>query len=675
MKKLILLLFTIPLIAWGNEKTTPSQIKEVTVYLNGAQIHRKAKITLKTGTNEFLFPGLSPKIDESSIQISGLRSASILSMAYDLNFLNELQGNPQVQQWEEQVMTLKHKIAMYQNLILGLEEEEKIITTNRTIGSETQALNLSQVKEIGTYYRERITAIKNEIFDTNLKINKANLEITKLKKQIQEINNDGETEQGQLKLVLDAPVPMNLELSISYLVADAGWIPNYDIKSEKLDAPIQLAYKAHVYQKTGNTWENVKITLSTGNPNVNVNKPILGTHYLNFVHSSSSNQRVVSKKNRYPYNPGVSKVTGTVVDQTGYPLPGANVVIKGTDKGTQTDFDGNFSLEVVPSGRALVVSYIGFQSEEIPIYASIMNVQLEEDISALEEVVVVGYGEDAFGSSSNVRVRGYSKTPKVQPPLYIIDGVPVKSYSEGDLDESEIQSMEVLNGDEALAVYGNRGSHGIVVITTRQNTVVDDLTNTKFNISKPYSITSDGDITAILIDTHQLPATYEYFAAPIINENVFLTATLKDWEKLQLLPGEAYVYYEGGYAGKTTLDPFIQKKEMVLSLGIDPNVTVSRKQRRNFKSKSFTGGSRIVNRTYDLEVKNNKTTAVKLKLMDRIPLSQNKEIKVSDINPGEANYNVKTGLLTWEMNLESKAIQNEDFSFAVKYPKGRSISL
>ncbi|MEM9866527.1 MAG: DUF4140 domain-containing protein, partial [Bacteroidota bacterium] len=147
MKKLILLLFTIPLIAWGNEKTTPSQIKEVTVYLNGAQIHRKAKITLKTGTNEFLFPGLSPKIDESSIQISGLRSASILSMAYDLNFLNELQGNPQVQQWEEQVMTLKHKIAMYQNLILGLEEEEKIITTNRTIGSETQALNLSQVKE------------------------------------------------------------------------------------------------------------------------------------------------------------------------------------------------------------------------------------------------------------------------------------------------------------------------------------------------------------------------------------------------------------------------------------------------------------------------------------------------------------------------------------------------
>ncbi|MEM8848280.1 MAG: mucoidy inhibitor MuiA family protein [Bacteroidota bacterium] len=532
-------------------------------------------------------------------------------------------------------------------------------------------MDLTKIKEIGTYYRERITAIKNEIFQTNLKINEANLEIGNLRKQLQEVNNASETEQGELTLVLDAPLPMNLELSLSYLVSDAGWIPNYDIKSEKLNAPIELAYKAHVYQKTGNNWDNVSITLSAGNPNANVTKPNLGTQYLNFTNRNSKGRSVVKKK-AYPYNPTVKTVTGTVIDQTGLPLPGANIVVKGTTNGTQTDFDGNFSLNV-GEGKEIVITYIGQVSQELPIYSSVMNIQMEEDYEALEEVVVVAYGTS--DASSNVRVRGYTSTPKIQPPLYIIDGVPVTNYNEGDLDNDEIQSMEVLNGTEAAAIYGNRGANGIVVITTRQNSVRDDLTNIKFIIKKPYSIISDGDITAIQINSFKLPANYEYFAAPIINENVFLTATMKDWEKLQLLPGEANVYYEGGYAGKTTLDPFTVKKELILSLGIDPNITVTRKQQRNFKSKSFTGSNRILNRTYDLKVKNNKTVAIDLKLMDRIPISQNKDIKVSDIDPMTAEYNTKTGLLIWNIELDSKESQNESFSFQVKYPKGRYISL
>ncbi|MEM8848279.1 MAG: DUF4140 domain-containing protein [Bacteroidota bacterium] len=131
MKKLVLLLSLVPLMVLGNEKTVPSKIKEVTVYLNGAQIHRKAKCTLKAGKNELVFTGLSAKIDESSLQISGLGSASILSMSYDLDYLNELEGNPKVKVWENQIVSLQHTIALYKNLIIGLEEEEKIITTNR----------------------------------------------------------------------------------------------------------------------------------------------------------------------------------------------------------------------------------------------------------------------------------------------------------------------------------------------------------------------------------------------------------------------------------------------------------------------------------------------------------------------------------------------------------------
>lgn len=703
MKKLILLLILFPILGFGNDKKIPSTIKDVTIYLSGAQVYRKAQCKLSEGTNELVFSGLSSKIEESSIQISGLQAVSILSMSYDLNYLEKSESNPQVKQWEDQIVKVHHEIAMLKNLIAGLQEEEKVITTNRMVSTDNQALDLNKVKEISTYYRERVTAIKNEIFRTNLKINEFNLEINALRKQLAEVNNTPEEEQGELTITFDAPIATNLNLSISYLVRDAGWIPNYDIKSKKLNAPIDLSYKAHVYQKTGKNWDNVNVTLSTGNPNVNVNKPNLGTKYLNFVSRYAKQSRPSAKKKGYVYNPTVRKVIGTIVDESGSPLPGASVVVKGTSNGTQADFDGNFSLDVV-SGKELVISYIGQKTQELPIYSSVINAQLETDAAALEEVVVVGYGtkrssdytgavssvspeqllqgkvsgvqiSHTSGANNNIRIRGNSSFQRTHPPLYIVDGVPLDGFDEGDLDENEIQSMEVLKGTEASALYGNRGANGIVVITTKKSSLQDDLTNTKFVIKKPYSIVSDADITAIEINTFKVSAKYEYFAAPIIDENVFLTATLKDWEKYQLLPGEANVYFEGGYAGKTNLDPYTVKKEMTLSLGIDPGITVTRKQQRNFKSKSFTGSNRVLNRTYDLEIKNNKSLAVDLKLMDRIPISQNKEIKVDDVEPQAADYNKKTGLLSWNMKLDSQENKKESFSFQVKYPRGKYISL
>ncbi|WP_420601870.1 mucoidy inhibitor MuiA family protein [Flagellimonas sp.] len=677
MKKLLFLFVLCPLLVLGNDNEVPSKIKDVTVYLSGAQIYRKAQCQLKEGKNELVFTGLSSKVEESSIQISGLESVSILSMSYDLNYLEKTQNNPEVKQWEDQITNIQHKIALLRNKIVGLEEEEKVITANRLVSPDSQVLDLDLVKETGKYYRERITAIRNEVFKTNLTINELKLDISKFQKQLAEVNNAPEEEQGELIITFDAPIATNLDLSISYLVRDAGWIPNYDIKSKKLNAPIDLAYKAHVYQKTGKDWNNVKVTLSTGNPNVNVSKPNLGTKYLNFVSRYAKRHKTTPKKKGYTYNPMVRKITGSVVDGSGEPLPGVNVVVKGTTQGAQTDFDGNFVLDVT-SGEELSISYLGMVSQEVPIYSSVINVQMEEDVSRLDEVVVVGYGSQVkkslAGSVSSVSIRGYNSAPRTQP-LYIVDGVPINGFTEGDLDASEIQSVEVLKGDEATAIYGNRGASGIIVITTKKSTVQDDLTNTKFAIKKPYSIVSDGDITAIEINTFQLPAEYEYFAAPLVNENVFLTAQLKDWEKLQLLPGEANVYYEGGYAGKTNIDPFTVKKEMTLSLGIDPNITISRKQQRNFKSKSFTGSNRILDRVYDLEVKNNKNLAVSLKLMDRIPISQNREIKVDDVDPRTADYDKKTGLLTWKLQLASQESKKESFSFQVKYPKGKYISL
>ncbi len=682
MKNIIILFLLVVSPIFSNTQKVPSQIKEVTVYLSGAEITRTALCLLKEGSNEIVFTGLSHKIDESSIQVSGLNAVSILSLNYNINYLEKVESEPQFKAWEEELKRLEHQISLLKNQILGWEEEEKVITTNRMVSTDNQALSLEKVKEISRYYRERITAIKNEIFETNLEINRLNLETMALQRQMAEVNNAPEKEQGEITIKFDAPIATQLEVTLKYLVKDAGWVPNYDIKSKAINTPLKLTYKANVYQKTGQDWNNVKVVLSTGNPQYNIAKPKLESHYLNFVSAYKKRYAPSLKKKGYAYNPSVKKVVGVVTDASGMPLPGANVVIKGTTHGTTTDFDGNYTLNI-PYGQELVFSYIGQVTQELPLYSSIINVQMEEDATALDEVVVVGYGEaDSSvsaeqliqGRTAGIQVRGIS-TMKSQPePLYIIDGVPVDDFVEGDLDASEIQDIEILKG-AGTAIYGSRGIHGVVVITTKKSTAEEGATKTEFAIKKNYSIPSNGDITAVEINSFSLVATYEYFAAPIINENVFLTAGFTNWEKHQLLPGEANIYFEGTYAGKTVLDPYVTKKEMILSLGIDPNITVTRKQERNFKSKSFTGSNRILNRTYNLEIKNNKGIAIDLRLLDRIPKSQNKEIRVSDIVINEATYETKKGILTWTMHLKPKENKTVDFSFQVKYPRGKYISL
>ena len=685
MKNYILLLFlALPFLSFSNKPKTPSSIKEVVVYLNGAQITRTASCQLIEGSNEVVFSGLSHKIDESSIQVSGLGPVSILSIAYGINYLEKSESNPKIKEWDSQVQQLEHEISKLKNNIAGLEEEEKVITSNRIVNGDSQVLDLERMKQIGQYYRERITKIKNEIFDINLNINKIQRQIDELHRQLAEANNGSDSPQGEITITFDAPISTNLNITMNYMVKDAGWVPNYDIKSIGINAPLSLAYKGNVYQNTGQDWQNVKISLSTGNPVYNISKPIVDTKYLNFVHAYQKRSTSATKKEGYAFNPNVKRVIGTITDESGTPLPGVNVTIKGTNKGTTSDFDGNYELDI-DYGQELTYTYIGMLSQELPIFSSIMNVRMEEDAVALDEVVVTGYGTGAvasvaperllMGKATGVTIRGASSPTTSSEPLYIIDGVPVDDFMEGDLDENEIQQMEVLKGDTATAIYGNRGANGVVVITTKKSQIHEGAAKTEFAIKKPYTILADGDITAIEINTYKIPATYEYFAAPLLNENVYLTASFKDWEQHQLLPGEANIYFEGTYAGKTVIDPYTTKKEMILSLGIENNITVTRQQDRDFKSKPFVGNNRIIDRKYLLNVKNNKTTPINLKLVDRIPKSQNKEIKVDDLLFEDANYNENTGVLTWDIELEAKSTKEKTFSFQVKYPKGRHISL
>ena len=203
-------------------------------------------------------------------------------------------------------------------------------------------------------------------------------------------------------------------------------------------------------------------------------------------------------------------IKGVINDEQGETIIGASVIIKGEDTGTTSDMDGRFTLEA-PEGAILVISYIGYHTQEVKVRKrSLLRVVLKEDNQLLDEVVVVGYGtvkksdltgavsgvsnrqyknqpvqrvENILqgrtpgvevtatsgmpGASMKVRVRGTTSINKSSDPLYVIDGIISSSGLDG-INPSDIQSMEILKDSSSTAIYGSRGSNGVILITTKQ---------------------------------------------------------------------------------------------------------------------------------------------------------------------------------------------------------------
>ncbi|WP_053977797.1 DUF4139 domain-containing protein [Mangrovimonas xylaniphaga] len=716
MKSYVILFLFLTAVCFANTNETESSLKEVTVYLDGAQITRTATVNLPVGTSEYTFSKLSPYIQESSIQVSGLQNASILSINYGINYLSKQPKTKEIEALQEQIKSILDQIQFEDDLIAGYKEELSIIQQNRHLGSDTQVVSLEKLKQFAAYYRQRITEVNTLIYESYKKKSDYEDNIADIRKQLQEYNVEEKVQTGEIKVKFNTTIPTALNITLKYNVNNAGWFPTYDLKANSINAPIDMQYKAHVYQNTGVDWNDIKVTLSTSDPNTNNEKPDLDPKYLKFITRNSHYERTrATKSYNYKYNPMVQTVSGIVTSAAdGLPLPGVNVTEKGTSNGVQTDFDGKYTLRTT-GGKELVFSFVSMMTEELPIHSSIMNVALEEDVEAFEETVVVAYAirpksDNTPGytnkvqammdnanlddtsytgavstlkgkvSGLDVNIRGINSISNYSEPLYVLDGVPISEKEFENISPNSIASVEILKGSEASGLYGSRASDGVIMISTKKLTatgevIEEGVTNKRFEIQKTYSMPSNGDITVIEIDKFSIPASYSYYAAPILNENVFLTAKIGNWEQYNLLPAEANIYFEGSYSGKTNINPQTTTDTLTVSLGVDPNVVVKRNQVNDFKKTNFIGNNRIINKMYELELKNNKQTPIDIVIMDRIPISQNKDIKVEDIETGTSQYNDEKGLMEWKTVLSPGATDTFKFSYSVKYPKYRQVNL
>lgn len=278
-----------------------ASISEVTVFAQGAQIHTKANYTIKPGITELIIEGVSPFIDAKSLQVKGTGNMILMDSKYQLYYPKPepvtLEGLPlkirkDIQILEDSIKTISYEIQEIQDEIDVLNATKSILANNGAIrgqGKVNDSINL--LKQAIDYYAVKMTEINKKLQALNKRKHDKAEKKRGMDERLADLrdyqnNNDLNPKNNgpihRIVVTVSCKEAVTGKLSISYLVSNAGWVPQYDLRSDGMNGKINLTYKANVYQNTGLNWDNVKLNISTNNPYQNKTKPTLHPWYLDY---------------------------------------------------------------------------------------------------------------------------------------------------------------------------------------------------------------------------------------------------------------------------------------------------------------------------------------------------------------------------------------------------------
>ena len=504
-----------------------STIKEVTVFQRGAQVNRTGKSSVPAGRSVLKLSKLSPSLDPASLQFRATGDFTIIAVNHQLDYFQEIKVDEDIAELNAQKEALLAELALEKVALEVAQEEENLLLANKNLGSQQSGVNPNDLQDMANFFQARLKTVKLAKLDANKKMKTLNEKIAQINNQLNQINSKNTRKATSNVLVtIDAKVSTRGTFEVDYLVWDAGWTPGYDIRVKDINNPVTLDYKANVYQRSSEDWDQVQLTLSTGNPAESGTRPNLQPWWLGY------------------YAPA-------------YPPRAQNKML---------------------------------------------------DRLSRDEVI-----------------------------------------------ETEEQDYEAAQD----------------ITVTRQ----DNTTSMEFQIAEPYDIPANGQTYQVQIQKYNIPASYEYYVAPKLDKNAFLTANLTDWEQYDLLNGQANLFFEGTYLGKSTLNVQNVRDTLTLSLGRDKNIIVSRKKQKDYTDKQFIGNKKTETVGWEILLRNKKRQAINITVEDQHPISTNDEIEVKLENRGGAKVDETTGTLTWKLKLAPNENKDLNFRYSVKYPKKQALVL
>ncbi|HPX05835.1 MAG TPA: mucoidy inhibitor MuiA family protein [Tenuifilaceae bacterium] len=622
MKKAFITLLSVALaigVSVGqNQQKLDTKLKEVTVFTSGAQVKREATLALAKGENKLVFTNLPVGLDQQSIQLT-CGDATIISIDFTINRTDGTELSPSYIALKKRSEELQEQINLERTLLGSIDTEKEMLLANKDISGQ-QGVKPEDLKIAMAYFRDKLRALETEKLEKNRVVAKLQEELSVVGNQMRDIMKGEKKESGELTVVLDSEKPASVPATLSYFINQAGWFPLYDIRVESVEQPIDLTFKANVYQSTGEDWKKIKLSISSGNPQDGNIYPQLLPWYLGYNNIRIRGLSSISNTASPNYN--ITKVYGRVISSDdGLPMPGASITVPGTTIGTLTDASGRYQITVPQGTGYLQVAYIGFATATVPITSSNLDITLNSELMELEEVVVMAYGSDRRKSESAPKAKA---APRPKP-----------------------------------------------VATTQ----VEYSTSVNFQIDIPYDVPSTGRPVQVTLNQIELTADYQYIAAPKVTPAAYLMASITDWQKHNLIDGEANLYFEDKYIGRTLFEVKNAGDTLSLSLGKDESISIKRTKTESFREKNFIGNRATDRREFEIAIRNGKKQPIKIKISDQLPVSTNEEIKIKDVNVNGAQRNAENGLIDWTLTVNPAESKTLKFGYAVEYPKNQVIAL
>jgi uncharacterized protein (TIGR02231 family) len=453
----------------------------------------------------------------------------ILSVSNRNNYLEKGEEPADILILEDSLQQMNDKISAIRHDQESITWQKDVLRANKSLGGANNGVKADELEDVLDIFQRKLNAYKEQSIELERRMKILNAQKRLVEKQLSDYRAGVKSLNTQIAVVVKvSKANPDALFKLQYLVSGVSWKPYYDIRVKDVNSPLQFVLKANIRQTTGEEWSDVKLSLTTNNPNQTGVKPEIRPLFLKF------NEPVVKQKYNY-------------------------------------------------SGE--------------------------------------GYGD------------GNADAMVAEPMM-----------------ASEEKS------------YGRRGSEA------RQS-----LLNLSFDVKGNVSVPSDGKMHQVELNQFLLPAVYGYACVPKLSTDIFVTAKSESNDLLNQLSGEANIYLNGTFAGKT----FINRESsdsLMLTLGKDRRIITKRETVKDMSSKSLFGSNKKESQTIEITISNSSNERITLNVEDQIPVSKNGEISVKLTQDGDAAYVAESGQLKWVKTLEPKQLIKLRFSFEITYPAGKIIS-
>lgn len=572
-----------------------SKVEKATVFLSGAQVYRSAKVALQAGKHVYVLGGLSPFLNQQTLQVKGTGDFIILSAVQRINFLNELTTEKKISFLSAKMDSIQQKIEEENISAVVLKSEEELLDKMQSVSQLQKPISPAEITEALTFRQQKLTELRLNSFKNQQRIVKLKEDYNVFYKQLVAENVKQNLSTSEVSVTITATKPVETTLEISYFVPNAGWTPFYDFRVKDISQPMQLTHKANVFQQTAEDWNEIQLTLSNANPYQDNSVPALEPW------------RLLWEKNE-----GESRtlMLGLVDD---------------------TDGDGVTDL-------------------------------FDKDPNTPNNVTVDGSGRTL--DIDNDGVADALDDQPFTPRNYPVDAKGVAKNFVKTIEDAKTEAYMLVKEKEK-----NERTVDIPITQKLQQTVFS------YEINVPYTIISDGKYNIVEIKNAEVPVIYQYYAIPKLQKEAFLLALIKDWETFDLLEGEANLFFEGTYVGKSYLHLQNAGDTLRISLGIDKAVSLNRIKQKEIDSRQFIGNQQTANRSFEIAVRNNKKQAIEILIEDQFPQATQAEVVVENKEYKGGKLDEKTGKVQWILPVKSGEEQKVKLKYSVKYPKNTYIEL